>query len=216
MAQGTRFQRVADSRRLVTPRAGKRPCGVSSRDWPRATGGRARSWRCRGSSCGFPFCSASGPGWRLWTPCDRRLWGSIADACGCGRRGGTFHCNTGTCGRRRNSSAGAEPATAIPVPGSSKEEKLPRAPTKKNRNKTQEEEFLFEAPEEDPTQAPSDVQTGRIIRLSDRRPHWRSWQALSRRWFPGPPNGVEGGLPIARMPEGFASALPSRSGPFSR
>jgi hypothetical protein len=102
------FQQVVNSRRLVTQPAGKRSCGASSPDWPSATAGHARNWRRRGSSFGSTAWLASGPVWRLWRPCGRRLWRSSAGADGCGHRSGTFHCNTGTCGWWGNSSAGAK------------------------------------------------------------------------------------------------------------
>ena len=97
-------------------------------DWPGATAERARSWRCRGSSFGSPAWPASGPAWQLWTPCGRGLWRSIADACDCGHRGGTFHCKTDTCGRRRNSSAGAKCTATVPLPDSAREESSPPHP----------------------------------------------------------------------------------------
>jgi len=116
--QSDRFQWVVDLRRLVTPPGGKRSCGTSNPDWPSATAGPARSWHCRGSSFGSPAWPASGPVSQLWTPCGRRLSRSIADASDCGHRGGTFHCNTGTCGRRRSSSAGAKCTAHKPHPDS--------------------------------------------------------------------------------------------------
>lgn len=112
----TCFQRVVDLRRLVTQPGGKPSCGASIPDWPNATAGRARSWSCRGSSFGSPAWPANGPVWRFWTPCGKGLWRSIADACDCGHRGGTFHCNTGTCGQRRNSSADAKCNAHTPHP----------------------------------------------------------------------------------------------------
>jgi hypothetical protein len=43
---------------------------------------------------------------------------------------------------------------------------------------------LLEAFEEDPTQAPCDVQTARIIRLSERRPHTSSVRRLMTFTYP--------------------------------
>jgi hypothetical protein len=47
----------------------------------------------------------------------------------------------------------------------------PPRPHEEEREEDAGRRVLLEALEEDPTQAPSDVQTARIIRLSNRRPH---------------------------------------------
>ncbi len=134
-AQGTHLQRVADLRRLVTQPGGQRSCGANSPDWPTATGGPARNWRRRGSNPGSPAWPASGPAWRLWTPCGRRLPRNTVGACGCGRRGGTCHCNTGTCGRRWNSSADAKCTASHALPATVSEENPPPRPPRRRRGR---------------------------------------------------------------------------------
>lgn len=118
-------------RRLVTQPGGQRSCGASSPDWPVATAGPARNWRCRGSNPGSPAWPASGPALRLWTPFGRRLSRNTADAGGCGHRGGTGHCNTGTCGRRWNSSADAKCTASHALPATVWEEDPPPAPPRR-------------------------------------------------------------------------------------
>jgi hypothetical protein len=58
-------------------------------------------------------------------PCGKGLWRSIFGAGDCGHRVEIYRCNTGSCGRQGNTSAGAK-CTAAP-------------PSKK----TQEEEFYW-------------------------------------------------------------------------
>lgn len=137
------FQWVVDLRRLVTQPSGKRSCGASSPDWPSATAGRDPNLRSRGSSLGSPAWLASGPASRLWTPCGRRLWRSSADACGCGHRSGNFHCNTGTCGRWKNSSAGAKCTVADPLPDSDRTRKsTPARPRRRARRRRRKKSLV--------------------------------------------------------------------------
>ena len=171
-SQHARFQWVVDLRRLVTQAGGKSSCCVSNPDWPSAIGGPARNWHCRGSSPGSPAWPASGPALRLWMPCGRRLWRSIADACDCGHRGGTFHCNTSTWGRGRNSSAGAKCTASTPLPDSAREENSPPAPPRRRTGRRRRKKNFDRSSRRRSTQAPSDVHIAQIIRLSNRRPHW--------------------------------------------
>lgn len=187
--QETRFQWVVDLRRLVTHRAGKRSCDGSNPDWPGATAGRARSWRVRGSSFGFPAWPASGPVWQLWTPCGRRLWRSIADASDCGHRGGTFHCNTGTCGRRRNSSAGAKCTAFKPQPDSVRTSSpSPAPPRRRTKRRRRKKSFVRS----------SRIRTNAsVIRRSNRPNH------PAFRTPPAQGSGARMGPPEARRSRGF-------------
>lgn len=152
------MQRLADLRRLVTRPGGQRSCGASSPDWPAATAGPARSWRCRGSNPGSPAWPANGPALRLWTPCGRRLSRSTVGACGCGHRGGTCHCNTNTYGRRWNSLVDAKCTTNNRFQPPFRKKILPALPNEEDRQEDAGRRVFLEVSEEDSTQAPSDVQ----------------------------------------------------------
>jgi hypothetical protein len=53
---------------------------------------------------------------------------------------------------------------------------LPPPPLEEEWEEDVGRRILIEVLEEDPTQAPSDVHIAQIIRLSNRRPHGKSWQ----------------------------------------